>query len=397
MWLLYIANKIGRLPDDIVFQGKFRGGGLRALMKKIGVCVMAFMLSLLLFGCEEIENKDGIEMGEDSRTSLVEKIDLSAISAPKEAAVYSAVFFDREPEEIAHIFLGNDFEEGETAATGRMFLSDVGTPKEKILYAYDSGRAFYGDSRLSGMSGVNFGSCLEFCYNKIYTNNDEYATIRSEYCNEGWISSEGTDGQDGAFSEKQKRIAGYLGELGVEGYELYSAGMFPVGQKKGCLMYFKQIVDGIPVSHILFENQDKKMVYNHRYSIVVKEVSALDADVQVCFFRDELVDFYCSSLINTGRQLKKYPLVSVHDAYEKVKGRYPAGVGTDGNYELERAELQYELLMLDESNEKLYLYPVWIFGVHNKGDIIGESEWAYYMVDAITGEFFSDIPEELRQ
>ena len=102
-------------------------------MKKMK-CLMAmfllfFSLSFLFVGCQEIENQDPAEKQMNQETSIIERIDLSKISAPQEAAVYSVVFFDREPEEIAHIFLGDDFEEGETAAVGRMFVKDAETKK----------------------------------------------------------------------------------------------------------------------------------------------------------------------------------------------------------------------------------------------------------------------------
>lgn len=367
-------------------------------MKKIKIFVLAFMLPFLISGCEEVEHKDAMETDGEPETSLVEKIDLSAVSAPKEAAVYAATFFDRETEETARIFLGNDFEEGETVAEGRIFLHGAGTPKEKQLCVFDSGRAFFGDSRHVGDNGVNFNSRYDLCYNIIYTN-DEYRDLAREYDNEGRIASGGEpDGQNGAFSDKQEQIAGYLEELGAGGYELFSAGTFPTRQGEGCLMYFKQVVDGIPVSHILFENKDKKTLYNLRYSVLSEKITALDADVRVCFLGDELVRFYCSSLIDTGRPLKEYPLVPVSDAYRKVRERYPAAAGMDGKHELERAELQYELVMPDISAEdEICLYPVWLFGVRNKGDKMAENEWTYYMVDAVTGEFFSDIPKERLQ
>lgn len=381
--------------------GKYEisGRGLSILMKKISVFVMAFMLSLLVFGCEEVENKDSIETGKDVETSLVEKIDLSEISAPEEIAVYSASFFDRKPEEIAHIFLGDSFEEGETYAEGRRFESDAGTKKEKFVYAYDSGRAFFGDSRISGNNGVNFVSCFEFCYNKIDNNNDEFDNLRNEYWNAGRISGEESDGQDRAFSDKQELTSEYLEKLGVEGYELYSAGTFNAEKKKCCLMYFKQMIDGIPVSTIATGNG--RQTYNSRYKIVDEKIGVLNADVDVCFLGDELVRFYCQSLINVGKQLRKYPLIPIDEAYEKVKKFYPVAAGTEGKYELERAELQYKVIMPDYSVEEIYLYPFWIFGVHDKGEEDYHEEYyhecMYYIVDAITGELFSGISEEFLQ
>lgn len=375
-------------------QGKFQKGGIQ--MKKIGIFVMALMLSLLVFGCEEVEKREGMETGKASKSPLVEKVDLSAVSAPKEAAVYAAAFFDKKPEEVARIFLGDAYEEGETAAEGRVFVSDAGSKKEKMVLAYDSGKAFFGDNPHYGNIGVKFSSCCEFCYNNVYTNNDEYRNMVSKYDSEERISD---DGRDGAFGDKQERIAGYLESLGVNGYELHSAGTFQAGQREGCLMYFKQMVDGIPVSSILCGDKSDVMLYNYRYRIISEIVAWLDTDVQVCFLEDELIGFDCRSLVNVGRPLKKYSLVSVDDAYEKVKECYPAA-DTGGSYELERAELQYGVVMPDFTVEKIYLYPVWLFGVHNVFDdqnrrgAMAENEWTYYIVDAVTGELFSDIPEE---
>lgn len=379
-------------------------------MKKIKFFVTVFMLLFLMSGCEEVEHKTAMETDGEPETSLAEKVDLSAVSAPKEAAVYTAAFFDKGAEETARIFFGSDFEEGETEGPGRVFLHGAGTPKEEKLYVLDSGRAFFGDNCNLGMIGISFGRRgIRFGIDEDGNEYDGYTDLRQEYSNEGRISSGGgTGGQDGAFSDKRERIEEYLEELGAGGYELFAAGTFPARQgKECCLMYFKPVVDGIPVTHMLGNTggwvwsdgtrTGGRMLYNDRYNIIAENVGVLEADVQVSFLGDELIDIYGPSLINIGRPLKKYPLVPIDDACGKVREHYPAAAGIGGQYTLERAELQYLLVMPDMSvEEKIYLYPVWLFGVRNKGEDRG-SDWTYYMVDAVTGEFFSDIPEERLQ
>lgn len=104
-------------------------------------------------------------------------------------------------------------------------------------------------------------------------------------------------------------------------------------------MVWKQRIDGIPVSDIWVRN-DTREVYNFRCGLTNKKLNSYNSTLNVMYVGKEWAD-----------QAGKY-----------------------------------------------YLYPLWVFAVHEETGYVNEGKnWMYYLVDAITGELFVDFPEELLQ
>lgn len=353
-------------------------------MKKIHFLAVSLILMVSMAGCEEVEKPEVLE----KKTALVENIDLSAISAPEEVSVYSAMGWECDPEEAVGIFLESDFREGEADAVGRRFTADSGTKNEKIVIVEDGGMACFGEGGHGSEHGIIFAGRSDYsdiCEDSAYSEG-----IQDEYSCTGKLDDRGLDEKEDTFLAAKETISGCLERLGMKGYVLDAAAPLATGKKKkkAYWMCWKQMVDGIPLSDTLLENIGNKSAYNYRHSISSLDLQAYDSSLTVLFMGEELVRWVNCNVIQTDKMLGKYPVVSVSEAYQKVQERYPQEAGSIKPV-LERAELQYELVKRDK---KYYLYPVWVFGIRNEG---GEYEWDYHLMDAVTGDYFKDIPAEL--
>lgn len=361
-------------------------------MKWTRFLAMILTFSLILPGCEEVENPDVL----NETTTLVEHVDLSAVSAPEEVSVYSAVLWEQQPEKITDIFLGSDFTEEKAGATGRRFVKNAGTKREERVIVSDGGRTFFGDDGHSEENGIIY---TRNDYSKICENSDGFEEMTTEYISgSGKISDNVPDENDEAFLAAKERTSQYLEQLGMEGYALDAAAVLATKKqknKKSYWMCWKQLVDGIPISDTAVRH-DEKEVYNFRQVIASDELIFFDSSLEVMYMGNELADWGNFYIIHADKVLKKSPLVPVEQAYQKVKECYP--LEKTGTHILERAELQYELIELKEQAGKYYLYPVWVFTVYEETANVSEHEkWIYYLMDAFTGDFFSELPAELLQ
>lgn len=357
-------------------------------MKKIGYLAGMFLISVLFAGCQEIENLDFLDKTAKQRDSIVENVDLSGISVPEEISVYSAALWEKKPEEIARVFLGDGFQEGKTHGEGRTFVKDAGTKKEQGVSVIDGGMAFFGECGHAADNGVNFWGCG---YDGV-ERSDIFQEMQKEYCDTGKISG-GEKDKEKVIPDLEKEVSEYLNQAGMEGYGLDAAALFHIqgeGRQKYCLMYWKQAVDGISLSDTWYGNYGNCTVYNYRHQVYNPEFPITTSTLCICFKKDKLVKWYNSCIIHKDKLLGKYPLVPAGKAYQKVKECYPPESVDGETSSLERAELQYQIVSW---GEKYYLYPIWLFGVYKKTEM--GAEWQYYIVDAVTGDFFSDIPAEL--
>ena len=355
-------------------------------MKKLLIIVIS-VLSFGVAGCQEIEKPGMAE--EKTKSVLVNNVDLSLADVSGEAAVYSAVFLRDNPEKIAGIFLGKDFEEGEASAEGRRFIANAGTKEEKMVIVGDGGRSFFGESGHSADTGIIFSGREDFVDALNY--NTEVGQLMEEYQDAGKISEKSTEETDEEFALAKEKTGDWLEQLKMEKYVLdadVAVELKDLENKKGYLMFWRQTIDEIPVSDILLENEGNKTVYNYRHQICNPELQACSSAVETAWVEGELAEWYNYGMVGKEKVLKKYSVVSAEQAYEKVEECYPAESAASGEVPvLERAQLQYEILKRGES---LYLYPIWLFGVKES-----DGGWCYYLMDAATGDFFTDIPEEI--
>lgn len=197
--------------------------------KKILAIILT--LSLILPGCQEVENPDAVI--KTTETTLVENIDLSAVSAPEEVSVYSAVLWERPPEGVARIFFGNDFAEGKANAAGREFVKNAGTRQEAYTLVYDGGRTYFGESGHEGNEAENGIHYVRNDLCKICENSDGYEEITDDYfCGSGTVTDGIPDEKEETFLAVKKKTSQYLEQLGMEGYSLDAAISLATKKKK---------------------------------------------------------------------------------------------------------------------------------------------------------------------
>lgn len=366
-------------------------------MNQKKILAILLTLSLMLSGCQEVENPEALI--DTTETTLVENIDLSTVSAPEEVSVYSAVLWERPPEEVARIFFGNDFAEGKANAAGREFVKHAGTKQEAYTLVYDGGRTYFGESGHEGNEGENGVSYLRRDLCKICENSDGYEEITDDYfCGSGTVTDSIPDEKEETFFAVKEKTSQYLEQLGMEGYALDAATTLSTKKqknKKSYWMAWKQHIDGIPVSDTRVRN-DSREVYNFRRGLTDEKLISYDSTLRVMYVGKELANWFHGYIIHADKAVKKSPVVPVRQAYQKVKECYPPE--KTGSCTLERAELQYELIEWADQAGTYYLYPLWVFTVHEGTHYSNESQnWMYYLIDAITGELFVDFPEELLQ
>lgn len=177
-----------------------------------------------------------------------------------------------------------------------------------------------------------------------------------------------------------------------------AAAIFEKSKIKGCLIYWTQVIDKIPVAEIMLSksgNQSGTTVYNSKLQYNTK-MRQRDSMLETEIVNNKLVGWYNINVINVGKKLKQSPVVPLEEAYKKVEEQIPNYPSEVRIPVLEMVELQYKMIELDE---KIYLYPVWTFCVSTE-EISKDTEtgkehiWTYYnyfLIDAVTGDYFTDI------
>ncbi len=363
-------------------------------MKQTKILAMILTLSLILSGCQEVENPEAlIEM---TKTTLVENVDLSAVTAPEEVSVYSAALWEQRPEKVAGIFLGNDFTEGKADAIGRRFIKNAGKKQEIIVQVCDGGRTYFGDGGHAEENGIIY---FRNDLYKIGKNSEGFEKITEQYDGGSGTVTDGVpDEKEETFLAVKEKTSKYLEQLGMEGYALDAATTLATKKqknKKSYWMAWKQWIDGIPISDTVVRRGPRE-VYNFRQGFVNPKLNSYNSFLEAMYVGNELADMRNAYVVHADKAVKKSPVVPVRQAYQKVEECYPPE--KTGTYTLERAELQYELIEQADHAGKYYLYPLWVFTVHEDEDDVDEpGDWVYYLVDVITGELFIDFPEELLQ
>ena len=363
---------------------------------KIKVLSVSIIMGFLLAGCQEVE-KPGQDVPEKdaSKAEIEKKVDFSDVYTPSEVSVYSASFWEAEDDDyIVRVFLGDKKVEKLLYAMGPQYTYAYDTDEEEVVNIYDGGESLYGYSKHIMEAGVSYGYA-KYDFDKLFP---EFEKISREYANTTRIISKELDEKDSAFIEAKKEVTEYLEKLHMENYAVDAAAIFEGNKKKGCRIYWNQVIDNIPVSQIMLDKSgsyEDTMVYNSKLNYNTKMGQASSV-LETAFVNGRLTKWRNQYVINVGEKLKQFPLVSVEEAYKKVEEQI-------SNYHsevripiLEMVELQYKIIELDE---KIYLYPVWTFCVSteeqwkdgNTGKEDIELKYNYFLVDAITGDYFTDI------
>ncbi len=366
------------------------------MYRKMKVLSVFIFMVFLLAGCQEVE-KTGQDMSEKkpSKAEIERRVNFSDVYVPSEVCVYSASLWEAEDDYIISVFLDDKKVEKIPYATCVQYAYKFDTKDGEVVNIHDGGEGFYGHKKNNTEAGVNY-SCEKYHFNEQFP---ECEKIYEEYYGRRKIVSKKLDETDGVFVEAKKEISEYLEKLHMENYEVNAAAVFEGNKKKGCLIYWTQVIDRIPVSEIVLDKsgtQNGTTVYNSKLNYNKKMVQR-GSMLWTEFINERLVWWSCYDVINAGRKLKQSPVVSLEEAYKKVEeqiSNYPSEVRTPI---LEMVELQYKIIELDE---KVYLYPVWTFCVSTEekklkdADTAEEETWTtynYFLIDAITGDYFTDI------
>lgn len=237
----------------------------------------------------------------------------------------------------------------------------------------------------------------ELC--KICENSEGFEKMREQYAGDSGTVTDGVpDEKEETFLAVKEKTSQYLEQLGMEGYALDAAATLATKKhknKKSYWMVWKQRIDGIPISDTAI-GVGPREVYNFRQGFVNPKLDSYNSDLEVMYVGNELADMRNAYVVHADKTLKRSLVVPAEQAYQKVKECYPPE--KTGTHTLERAELQYELIEWADQAGTYYLYPLWVFTVHEGTHYSNESQnWMYYLIDAITGELFVDFPEELLQ
>ena len=366
------------------------------MFRKIKIVSISIFMGFLLAGCQEVE-KPGQDVPDKEmpKAEIEKKVDFSDVYAPSEVSVYSASFWEAEDDDyIVSVFLGDKKVEKILIAEGPQYVYALNTKEEEVVTIYDGGESSFGRKDNSMEAGVNYGY-IKYRFDELFP---EFEKISTEYANTTKIISKELDEKDGAFIEAKKEVAKYLEKLHMGNYAVDAAAVFEGNKKKGCFIYWTQVIDNIPVSEIVLDKSgsyEDTTVYNSKLNYNTKmgqSVSVLETE----FINNSLIRWWNHDVINVGKKLKQFHVVSVEEAYKKVEEQYQNYSSEVRIPILEMVELQYKIIELDE---KVYLYPVWTFCVSTeekfKDAYTGKEsivfKYNYFLIDAITGDYFTDI------
>ena len=358
-------------------EGKELGMKLKSIS-----CILS--LSLVLCGCQEVERP----MNQESGNNFIEKVNLSEIVAPDQVFVYSAKCQEINLNRAANAFLGENFKESEVYAEGRCYVKDSGTKDEKSVIFIDGGISYFGESGHAADNGIVFSGIAG--YRNVLENSAECESVMEEYATAGNVSGIELSGKEEVSIDFVDMTLQYLKKIGMDKYEPDQTVSFKIDEikEKTCsVLFFRQKIDGLFISDVIFENMGRKIVYNYRNQMYNTDLTAISSVLKVMYVGNELVSWENYEAIKPEKKLKKYKPVSAIEAYESVKECYRLNEYIKVKPTLERAEIQYELIKLED---RLYLYPIWLFAMRGEDD-----NWDYFLVDAVTGGLFKDIPDDI--
>lgn len=367
------------------------------MYRKIKILSVSIIVAFFLAGCQEVE-KPGQDVPEKEipKVEIEKKVDFSDVYAPPEVSVYSASLWEAEDDYVVKVFLGDKKVEKILYAQGPRYAHAKDTKEEEGVNVFDGGESCYGYNKGLEEAGVSYGYMKYLYFEKLFS---EYEKIRDEYYGRGEIISKELDETGGVFVEAKEKVSKYLEKLHMENYEVDAAAVFEESGKKGCLIYWTQMIDDIPVSKIKLDksgSQGDTTVYNSKLSYNVK-MEQRGSRMETKFVNKKLVSWQNYNAINTDKKLKQSPVVPVEEAYKKVEEQIPNYPLEVRKPILEMVELQYKIIELDE---KIYLYPVWTFCISTEEKEQEDADttegetyttYNYFLIDAVTGDYFTDI------
>ncbi len=360
---------------------------------KKGLTLAAILFAVMFTGCEESDGRSLFHSG------ITEQVDLSEIELPEEVNVYRTSYWKVSDEQIFNCFLHGNIIEKESWAEGPRYVTDG---EMESICLRDGGVDWFG--RVQDGFSRN-GISYSFYYDTYgYEDSDAPALLRDFPITSYYNSQEDpayriakdrtADGKESEYLKTKELTISYMKKLNFPEYQVQEAAVIPAldGEESICLMYFSQTYDGIPFTNLCFEKNGSGPGYIYNRELNFDE-NMLQLGSQLEIFATEqegIVRWDSNATVVVEETLGTYQTVSADKAYEKVEALYqsiPAG----RNPRLTYAKLQYESL---QKGEEMRLIPVWVFGItetEKNSDGVEKEIRTYYIVNAVTGEFFTDM------
>lgn len=349
--------------------------------------------AVMLLGCRESED------GAFFQSGVVEQVNLAEIETPEKVNICSTSFWDASEDQIFDCFLHGNIVKTEAWAEGPRYVTDG---EQESICLRDGGIDWFG--RVQDGFSQN-GISYSFYYDTYgYENSDVPALLRdfpiASYYNNGEdpryriAKDRAANGKEREYIKTKELVLAYMKKLSFPDYQVQEAAVISdlKGEKDICLMYFCQTYDGIPFTNLRFEKSGSGSGYIYNRELNFDE-DMLQLGSQVEIFATEqegIVRWDSDATVMVEEVLGTYQTVDVDKAYQKVKNLYHS-IPVGRNPRLTYARLQYESL---QKGDEMRLIPVWIFGVtetEKDSDGAEKEVCTYYIVNAVTGEFFTDM------
>lgn len=359
--------------------------------KFLCLCILSSSL-LLLIGCSETD-ENFTEAGHEN--VITENVDLTKITVPDEVKIYRFEQWDEKSnEEICNVLLKGNVTEVTSGAPGLYYSTDY---LDENLFIYDAGVSYYGEQTLPTAVQFNY-SCLngsEVSFSviediELYQEKPDTEIIKQK-----------------EVQQALQLVDTYMEQLEFPAFDLHGVTSFPrtEDENQGYLFTLRQTVDGIPFSAVGLpkfgatpQGNPRFVVYNS--TLPINPNIAVDSSMlRVAVLDNEVIEWSCAGMKKISEMLESYPIVTVEEAYAPIQTYYQSLDTSNSNPRLNAVELQYECL---EINGEEMLFPIWMFAIledeelHDSytNETIVLEVWHYYLINAITGEFFVDADVE---
>ena len=371
--------------------------------KGLRVSLICFLLSvfLLFSGCGESAGTTMNLLGGE----ITREVDLSEVKTPETVSIYATSYWDVPKEQIFDCFCHGRIVEKERWAEGPRYVTDA---QREGITLDDGGLDFFGavQEKVS-RNGIGYSYYYDF-----YGLEDSGApAILRDFSVSSYLQENLRDGNDGRRRILEERAAegsepeilaakelvlSYMDQLDFPEHEMREAAVIPAVERdeRICLLYFCQVCDGIPFTNLTFDKfaSGPGNVYNRELDFD-EDMWQMGSELEVYVTENEgIVHWYSDHTVMIEETLGTYQTISPQKAFQKVEVLY-RNIPADREPRLRFAQLQYESL---QKGEEMRIIPVWVFGVT---EIVAGSgtngaayeEWHHYLVNAVTGEFFTDM------
>lgn len=342
---------------------------------------LTLLTIFLFYGCAETEESAMQNQG------MIEEVDISAVEYPKQVTIYETEFWEPDVQIVTDVFLqgeptsiqksdGTMLYDRQTDMFQRVLLSEDG---EGMNYILNYPNLESDDVPLINRYDTSLSS-MEFSVTKDIVKKPSK--------------------ENPVYQESVKLVEDYMGRLGMPYYQIKAAAMVAseIEEAEGCLTYWQQYIDHIPISMIYIPETGQlsgTRVYNPGLSSEIRQLGTSGSELEILVAGGRILSWYGQATVVPIEKTGTYPVISPEKAYQPVLEICQKAGSTD--MRLKNVELQYKSV---EKDGNQMLFPVWVFAVATYHPLMEQHPitqgyiWDYYLVNAVTGDFFTDIDVE---